>query len=256
MRSRSATDRGGTPAGGHRRRLHRPRGRRHGTPSRPLGHRARGRGGAPRARGRDRGAAAVTWRSTPTRASPILRGVGRAWSASGVLLADGGGARRRRRHRHRRRPGDGLARRQRTRPPRRRRLRPHAPPPARPACRRRRHRPLDEPLFGDEIRIEHWTNAAEQARPPPATCSPTSAGGRLDPHAPCRSSGATRLADRIQFLGPRRRWGDDPMEVQLAVGSPADGPLPGPLRATQHSSSSGALGVNSTGAGDALPAAC
>ena len=121
---------------------------------------------------------------------------GTASRVSGVRLGDGERRRRRRGgRRDRRRAGDRVARGQRLEAARRHRLRPDA------ACRRRviyaagdcaRWVERDVRCDGEEMRVEHWTNAAEQGAAAARNLLAELAGEPADPvRSRCRSSGAT-----------------------------------------------------------------
>ena len=77
-------------------------------------------------------------------------------------------------------------------------------------------------LFGEEMRVEHWTNAAEQGaarRPQPAGRRRAAASRR--PYAPVPFFWSDQGRHRIQFLGRSAdRTPDD--EVEVVVGDPAE----------------------------------
>lgn len=80
------------------------------------------------------------------------------------------------------------------------------------------------PLFGEEMRVEHWTNAAEQGALAASNLLAV-AGGESDedaqPYAPVPFFWSDQLDQRIQFLG--RSAPDD--EIVVGAGSVADGKL-------------------------------
>ena len=77
------------------------------------------------------------------------------------------------------------------------------------------------PLFGEEMRVEHWTNAAEQGALAASNMLALSAGEDAAPYAPVPFFWSDQFDQRIQFLG--RSAPDDDMVV--AAGSVADGKL-------------------------------
>ena len=66
-------------------------------------------------------------------------------------------------------------------------------------------------LFGEEIRVEHWTNAAEQGAAAARNLLATGAGGTGTAYAPVPFFWSDQFDARIQFLG--RAGGDDDVEV-------------------------------------------
>ena len=76
-------------------------------------------------------------------------------------------------------------------------------------------------LFGEEMRVEHWTNAAEQGAAAARNLMATAAGGTGTPYAPVPFFWSDQYDARIQFLG--RATGDD--EVRIVHGSPDEGRL-------------------------------
>ena len=76
------------------------------------------------------------------------------------------------------------------------------------------------PLFGEEMRVEHWTNAAEQGAA--AANNLLSAAGRRDgapePYAPVPFFWSDQFDIRVQFLG--RAAADDHVEVVLGSTEP------------------------------------
>jgi NADPH-dependent 2,4-dienoyl-CoA reductase/sulfur reductase-like enzyme len=74
-------------------------------------------------------------------------------------------------------------------------------------------------LFGEEMRIEHWTNAAEQGAAAARSMLAVAAGEAPEPYAPIPFFWSDQADIRIQFLG---RAADDD-EVLVGAGSIADG---------------------------------
>ncbi len=77
------------------------------------------------------------------------------------------------------------------------------------------------PLFGEEMRIEHWTNAAEQGALAANNLLDVAAGETGKPYGPVPFFWSDQFDQRIQFLG--RSSPDD--DVVIAAGSVADGKL-------------------------------
>ena len=77
------------------------------------------------------------------------------------------------------------------------------------------------PLFGEEMRVEHWTNAAEQGALAASNLLAVAGGEDAQPYAPVPFFWSDQLDQRIQFLG--RSGPDD--EVVVGAGSVADGKL-------------------------------
>jgi NADPH-dependent 2,4-dienoyl-CoA reductase/sulfur reductase-like enzyme len=71
------------------------------------------------------------------------------------------------------------------------------------------------PLFDEEMRVEHWTNAAEQGALAATNLLAEATGQRTAPYAPVPFFWSDQYDRRIQFLG--RASGDD--EVQVVSGS-------------------------------------
>jgi NADPH-dependent 2,4-dienoyl-CoA reductase/sulfur reductase-like enzyme len=94
------------------------------------------------------------------------------------------------------------------------------------------------PLFDEEMRVEHWTNAAEQGAAAAKNLLASARGTLSDPYAPVPFFWSDQFSHRIQFVG--RASVDD--EVVVAVGSLADGKFLALYRSGDllH----GALGVN------------
>ncbi|MGZ4761500.1 MAG: NAD(P)/FAD-dependent oxidoreductase [Ilumatobacteraceae bacterium] len=69
---------------------------------------------------------------------------------------------------------------------------------------------------GEEMRVEHWTNAAEQGRAAAANLLAELAGTDPTPYAPVPFFWSDQFDSRIQFIG--RAHGDD--DVQLVAGDP------------------------------------
>ena len=74
-------------------------------------------------------------------------------------------------------------------------------------------------LFGEEMRVEHWTNAAEQGAHAATNLVHFAVGEEPEPYAPLPFFWSDQFEHRIQFLG--RASADD--EVQVVAGSVADG---------------------------------
>jgi NADPH-dependent 2,4-dienoyl-CoA reductase/sulfur reductase-like enzyme len=76
-------------------------------------------------------------------------------------------------------------------------------------------------LFGEEMRVEHWTNAAEQGAVAARNLMATAGGADPTPYEPVPFFWSDQGRHRMQFLG-RSATGDDD-EVVVAVGT-TDGP--------------------------------
>ena len=74
------------------------------------------------------------------------------------------------------------------------------------------------PLFDEEMRVEHWTNAAEQGAAAAANLVAEAAGQPTEPYAPVPFFWSEQFDRRIQFLG--LAGPDD--EVRVVAGSVAD----------------------------------
>jgi NADPH-dependent 2,4-dienoyl-CoA reductase/sulfur reductase-like enzyme len=74
-------------------------------------------------------------------------------------------------------------------------------------------------LYGEEMRIEHWTNAAEQGAAAARNLLSEAGGGTPTPYAPVPFFWSDQARHRIQFLGRAAVDGDDDT-VEVAVGSP------------------------------------
>ena len=74
-------------------------------------------------------------------------------------------------------------------------------------------------LFDEEMRVEHWTNAAEQGAAAARNLLAASRGDEPEPYAPVPFFWSDQFDIRVQFLG--RSSPDD--EVHVAAGSVADG---------------------------------
>ena len=147
---------------------------------------------------------------------------------------------RRRRGRHRRGARHRLARGQRARAPRRRGVRRDAlaagrPASTPPATARR----WPNPLFDEEVRIEHWTNAAEQGAAAAANLLAVAAGERADAvrAGAVLLEQAVRRPDPVPRPGRRRRRG--PGRPRLGRERQVRGPLRAPTGRLH-----GALGVS------------
>jgi NADPH-dependent 2,4-dienoyl-CoA reductase/sulfur reductase-like enzyme len=73
-------------------------------------------------------------------------------------------------------------------------------------------------LFGEEMRVEHWTNAAEQGAHVAMNLRHVAAGEPLEPYEPLPFFWSDQFEHRIQFLG-RAALDDD---VRVVAGSVAD----------------------------------
>jgi NADPH-dependent 2,4-dienoyl-CoA reductase/sulfur reductase-like enzyme len=73
-------------------------------------------------------------------------------------------------------------------------------------------------LFAEEMRVEHWTNAAEQGAHVAANLRHLAAGEPFEPYEPLPFFWSDQFEHRIQFLG--RAAADD--EVRVVAGSVAD----------------------------------
>jgi len=73
-------------------------------------------------------------------------------------------------------------------------------------------------LFDEEMRVEHWTNAAEQGAHVATNLGRLAAGEAFEPYEPLPFFWSDQFDHRIQFLG--RAAADD--EVQVVAGSVAD----------------------------------
>ncbi len=73
-------------------------------------------------------------------------------------------------------------------------------------------------LFGEEMRVEHWTNAAEQGAHVATNLRRLATGEPFEPYEPLPFFWSDQFEHRIQFLG--RAAPDD--EVQVVAGSVAD----------------------------------
>lgn len=74
-------------------------------------------------------------------------------------------------------------------------------------------------LFDEEMRVEHWTNAAEQGAHSANNLAKLASGQPLEAYAPLPFFWSDQFTNRIQFLG--RAAPDD--EVRVVAGSTADG---------------------------------
>jgi NADPH-dependent 2,4-dienoyl-CoA reductase/sulfur reductase-like enzyme len=73
-------------------------------------------------------------------------------------------------------------------------------------------------LYGEEMRVEHWTNAAEQGAAAARNLLATAAGDDPHPYAPVPFFWSDQAPHRIQFLG---RGGEDD-DVEVVVGTPEE----------------------------------
>jgi NADPH-dependent 2,4-dienoyl-CoA reductase/sulfur reductase-like enzyme len=76
-----------------------------------------------------------------------------------------------------------------------------------------------DPLTGEDLRLEHWTNAAEQGAHAARNLLAASGGARQEPFAPVPFFWSDQFDARIQFLG-RARPDDD---VEIVAGSVEEG---------------------------------
>jgi NADPH-dependent 2,4-dienoyl-CoA reductase/sulfur reductase-like enzyme len=74
-------------------------------------------------------------------------------------------------------------------------------------------------LFDEEMRVEHWTNAAEQGAHVASNLRHVAAGEPTEPYEPLPFFWSDQFDHRIQFLG--RAAADD--EVRVVAGSVVDG---------------------------------
>ena len=75
------------------------------------------------------------------------------------------------------------------------------------------------PLFGHEMRVEHWTNAAEQGAHAATNLLALAQGEPMQPYAPVPFFWSDQFEHRIQFVG-HAMPGD---EVRVVAGSVTDG---------------------------------
>ncbi|MEO5900232.1 MAG: FAD-dependent oxidoreductase [Ilumatobacteraceae bacterium] len=78
------------------------------------------------------------------------------------------------------------------------------------------------PLFGaagEEMRVEHWTNAAEQGAAAAVNLLAVAAGEAPEPYAPVPFFWSDQFESRIQFVG--RAAGADDEEVRVVAGDPS-----------------------------------
>ncbi len=94
------------------------------------------------------------------------------------------------------------------------------------------------PLFGEEMRVEHWTNAAEQGAHAANNLGRWAKAEPLEAYAPLPFFWSDQFDHRIQFLG---RAGDGD-EVRVVAGSVADEKFLALFG--RHGRLHGALGVN------------
>jgi NADPH-dependent 2,4-dienoyl-CoA reductase/sulfur reductase-like enzyme len=76
-------------------------------------------------------------------------------------------------------------------------------------------------LFGEEMRVEHWTNAAEQGAHAATSLVRSAQGEHAEPYAPVPFFWSDQFRHRIQFLG--HAGADD--EVRVVAGSADEGKL-------------------------------
>ena len=104
-------------------------------------------------------------------------------------------------------------------------------------------------LFGEEMRVEHWTNAAEQGAAAARNLLADPPGAAGEPYAPVPFFWSDQGRHRIQFLGRRRRRRR--RRVEVVVGDPAEHRFLALYG--RHGQLWGVLGVNLPAAGDAVP---
>ena len=75
-------------------------------------------------------------------------------------------------------------------------------------------------LYGEEMRVEHWTNAAEQGALAARNVLASLGGGEGTPYAPVPFFWSDQHRHRIQFLGRSATTGGD--RVEVVVGDPAE----------------------------------
>ena len=102
-------------------------------------------------------------------------------------------------------------------------------------------------LFDEEMRVEHWTNAAEQGAAAATNLLAESLGQRTTPYAPVPFFWSDQYDHRIQFLG--RGHADD--EVRVVAGSVGRAAVRGALR--RRPTPAGRAGHELAAAGDAVP---
>jgi NADPH-dependent 2,4-dienoyl-CoA reductase/sulfur reductase-like enzyme len=78
------------------------------------------------------------------------------------------------------------------------------------------------PCFDEEMRIEHWTNAAEQGALAARNLLAESAGGELEPYSAVPFVWSDQYQHRIQFLGRSTANDGSPAEPTIVVGSPGE----------------------------------
>lgn len=78
------------------------------------------------------------------------------------------------------------------------------------------------PLFGEELRVEHWTNAAEQGALAAQNLLASAAGSELAESATVPFVWSDQYDHRIQFLGRSTTPDGSPAEWSVLVGSPAE----------------------------------
>ena len=76
-------------------------------------------------------------------------------------------------------------------------------------------------LFDEEMRVEHWTNAAEQGAAAARNLLAAAAGSAGEPYAPVPFVWSDQGRNRAQFLG-RPAGDEDDDVVEVVVGDPAE----------------------------------
>ncbi len=84
-------------------------------------------------------------------------------------------------------------------------------------CARWPNRMFGDPEVGEVMRVEHWTNAAEQGAAAASNLLAAAAGETPEPYAAVPFFWSDQFDSRIQFLG--RPHGDD--EVHIVAGNPS-----------------------------------
>ncbi len=99
-------------------------------------------------------------------------------------------------------------------------------------------------LFDEEMRVEHWTNAAEQGAAAGKNLVRSFAGDAGEPYAPVPFFWSDQLDLRIQFVGRAAAGPTEPVDVTVAAGDPADGMWLALYSDSATGRLRGALGVN------------
>ncbi len=99
-------------------------------------------------------------------------------------------------------------------------------------------------LYDEEMRVEHWTNAAEQGAAAARNLLRSFSGDDGDPYAPVPFFWSDQLDLRIQFLGRAAAGTTGPVDVTVAAGDPGDGAWLALYSDAETGRLRGALGVN------------